>query len=92
MLVIGKSAKPRCFQNVKNLPCKYRSQKKSWMDGELFTNWVREFDCTFVVQGPQIALIIDNSPAHPDITGLEMINLIFLPPNTTSETQTMDQG
>ena len=46
----------------------------------------------FVAQGLQIALIIDNCPAHPGITGLEMINLTFLPPNTTSKTQPMDQG
>ena len=62
------------------------------MDGELFTYWVRELDHKFVAQGRQIALIIDNCPAHPDITDLEMINLIFLPPNTTSKTQPMDQG
>ena len=41
------------------------------MDGELFTNWVRELDRKFVAQVRQIALIIDNCPAHPDITGLE---------------------
>ena len=28
MFVIGKSAKPRCFSGVKNLPCGCRSQKK----------------------------------------------------------------
>ena len=28
MFVIGKSAKPRCFSEVKNLPCRYRSQKR----------------------------------------------------------------
>ena len=87
ILIIGKSAKPHCFQNVKNLPCKYRSQKKSWMDRELLTNWVRELDRKFVAQGRQIALIIDNCPTHLDITGLEMINQMFLPPNTTSKTQ-----
>ena len=87
MLVIGNSAKPRCFQNVKN-----RSKKKSWIDGELLINWVSKLDGKFVAQDRQIALIIDNCPAHPDITGLEMINLIFLPPNTTSKNQPMDQG
>ena len=30
MFVIGKSASPRCFKHVRNLPCRYRSQK---MDG-----------------------------------------------------------
>ena len=33
IIVIGKSASPRCSKHVRNLPCKYRSQKKAWMDG-----------------------------------------------------------
>ena len=36
MFVIGKSASPRSFKHVRNLPCRYRSQKKAWMDGTLF--------------------------------------------------------
>lgn len=28
-LVIGKSAKPRCFKNVKHFPCEYKSNKKA---------------------------------------------------------------
>ena len=31
MLVIGNSKKPRCFINVKQLPCRNRVQKKNWM-------------------------------------------------------------
>ena len=31
MFVIWKSKNPRCFKNVKHLPCEYKSQKKSWM-------------------------------------------------------------
>ena len=34
MFVIGKSQKPRCFKH--NLPCRYRAEKKSWMNSELF--------------------------------------------------------
>ena len=35
---------------------------------------------------------MDNCPAHPEIGGLKAIELCFLPPNTTSITQPMDQG
>ena len=28
MFVISKSEKPRCFKNVKQLPCQYKAQKK----------------------------------------------------------------
>ena len=37
LLVIGKSKNPRCFKNVKSLPCSYKSQAKSWMDSYIFT-------------------------------------------------------
>ena len=31
MFVVGKSKTPRCFKNIKQLPYRYRSRKKSWM-------------------------------------------------------------
>ena len=92
MFVIGKSVKPRCFTGVINLPCRYRAQKKSWMGSSLFEEWVREQDRKFERQGRKIALIVDNCPAHPQISNLKAIHLVFLPPNSTSKTQPMDQG
>ena len=92
MFVIGKSKTPRCFKNVSSLPCRYRSQKKSWMDSALFEEWVRELDVKFEKQNRKIALIIDNCPAHPTIADLSNVKLIFLPPKTTSVSQPMDQG
>ena len=44
IFVVGKSVKPRCFKSVKNLPCQYRSQVKSWMNSFLFDEWVKELD------------------------------------------------
>ena len=92
MFVIGKSQKPRCFKHIKSLPCRYRAQKKSWMNSELFEEWVREQDEKFENEGRKVALIIDNCPAHPVIENLKSITLYFLPPNTTSALQSMDQG
>ena len=92
MFVIGKSQKPRCFKHIKSLPCRYRAQKKSWMNSELFEEWVREQDEKFENEGRKVALIIDNCPAHPVIENLKSITLYFLPPNTTSALQPMDQG
>lgn len=92
MFVIGKSTRPRCFAGIRNLPYRYRLQKKSWMDRTLFEEWVRELDRTFMGKGRKDALIVDNCAAHPHIEGLKAIQLVFLPPNTTSETQPMDQG
>ena len=92
MFVIGKARKPRCFKNVTCLPCRYRHQKKSWMGGILFEEWALELDRNFLSEGRKVALVIDNCPAHPHIENLKAIKLFFLPPNTTSITQPMDQG
>ena len=56
------------------------------MDGISFEVWVRELDRKFLSEGRNVALVIDNCPAHPHI------ELFFLSPNTTSITQPMDQG
>ena len=92
MFVIGKFAKPRCFSGRKSFPCRYRAQKPSWMDVNLFTKWVKEVDRKFASQGRKIALIIDNSPTHPEVDGLKAFELISLPPNATSKKLFLDQG
>ena len=92
MFVIGKSVNPRCFKHVRNLPCRYRSQKKALMDGTLFEEWLRELDRKFEMQGRKFVMIVDNCHTHSEVSGLKAIKLQFLPPNTTSCTQPMDQG
>ena len=62
------------------------------MNSEIFTSWVKHLDRTMIAKGRKIALIVDNCPAHPYVEGLEAVELVFLPPNTTSKLQPMDQG
>ena len=92
MFVIRKANLPKRFEGVKNLPCRYRAQRKSWMTAELFEEWVRLLDRKFSAANRKIALIIDNCTAHPHVEQLDSIELIFLAPITTSNTQHMDQG
>ena len=92
LLVIGKSAKPRCFTGVKTLPCGYRNNKTAWMTSYLFTEWIKQQDKKFAKQKRKVAMVIDNCRAHPNVPDLKAIKLIYLPPNTTSKTQPMDQG
>ena len=92
MFVIGKTKAPGCFKGVKNVPCRYRAQPKSWISSEVFAELVKEIHRHFGVQKRKITLTIDNWPAHPDVPALDWVELIFLPPNTTSITQPMDQG
>ena len=64
LFVTRKSAKPPCFNGVKNLPCHYRSQRKSWIDGDLFTEWEKELDQKFEAQDRKIAFDYQQMP-HP---------------------------
>ena len=92
-LIIGKSAKPRCFNKIKpeSLPVMYRNNKKAWMNSYLFEEWLKKLNRKMKSQNRNILLFIDNAPSHPHLT-LSNVKLAFFPPNTTSKTQPMDQG
>ena len=92
MFVIDKSKKLQCFKTVKQLSCQYRAQKKRWMTGVLFEEWVSKLDSCIRAQSRKVVPLIDNCPAHPEIKNLTNINLIFLPPNTMTVLHPMDQG
>ena len=57
MFVIGKSVNSRCFKHVSYLPCRYLSQKKAWMDGTFFDEWLRGLDRKFEMQGGKIVMM-----------------------------------
>lgn len=92
LTVIGKSQKPRCFKNVKKLPVVYKANKKAWMTSELFQEFLRQWDKELSQNKRKIVLLIDNCTAHIEPKNLQWIKLAFLPPNTTSVLQPMDQG
>ena len=62
------------------------------MDSQIFEEQVRKLDRTFRMEGRKIALLVDNCPAHPFVSDLTNVQLIFLPANTTSVLQKMGQG
>lgn len=92
LLVIGKSKNPRCFKNVKQLPVRYVANKKAWMTSAIFVEELRIWDKELSRKKRKILLIIDNCTAHPSVENLNFIELLFLPPNTSSKIQPMDQG
>lgn len=89
-MVIGKSKNPCCFKNIKKLLVTYKGNKSAWMTSQLFEEEVRKWDSE--LKGRKILLLFDNCPAHPFISNLQNIELAFLPPNTTSVLQPMDQS
>lgn len=91
-LVIGKYKKPRCFKNVENLPTDYTSNTKAWMTCDVFNNWLRSLDKEIKKKKRKILIFVDNCTAHGDIPPLTNIKIKYLPANTTSKLQPLDQG
>jgi len=63
-LLIGKSAKPRCFKDIKIYPLDYKSNKKAWMTSALFEKRLSNFDKKMNLKGKKVHLLIDNGTAH----------------------------
>ncbi|MGH0156192.1 UNVERIFIED_CONTAM: hypothetical protein FKN15_030857 [Acipenser sinensis] len=70
-LLLGTAAKPRCFKNVNlaALPVVYKSQKRAWMDQDIFHDWFHNHFVTNVKQKlqelglpPKAVLLLDNAP------------------------------
>ena len=70
------------------MPSFYLVTKVGWM-GNCLKSGSESWIVSFLLN---VAFVIDNCPAHPHIDNLKAIKLYFLPPNTTSKTQPMDQG
>lgn len=61
--VIDKSARPRCFKNIKKLPVVYSLNAEAQMKN-IFSKFLHIFDRTIEVQNRKI-LFIDNCSVHP---------------------------
>ena len=70
-LVVGKSKRPLCFQNVDmtQLPVVYYSQPSAWMTAEIFESYVvdhliPEIHTTY--PGVKVIPTLDNATCHPE--------------------------
>ncbi|GBO21500.1 Tigger transposable element-derived protein 4 [Araneus ventricosus] len=90
-VLIGKAKKPRCFKNtdVRKLP--WKSNKKAWTTTDIMSDWLVELDNKIKKQKRKSILFMDNATSRPDDLKLKNITLAFLPPNTTSMLQPLDQ-
>lgn len=97
-MVIGKAKKPNAFalsETSDKLESLYRSQKNSWMDGKLFSYYLKDvwYPAVRKRTGNPVCMLMDNCSAHGDgLPDLDGVEYIFLPPNVTSVYQPMDQG
>jgi hypothetical protein len=99
--VIGKSENPRCFSKInrRNLRIKYRFNKTKWMTGLICEEYLRWLNNMMAAQQRHVLLLMDNFSGHElsvhlvgGQQGLSNVRIEWLPPNTTSEWQPMDQG
>ncbi|KAH1017023.1 hypothetical protein HUJ05_007757 [Dendroctonus ponderosae] len=59
LLVIGKSAHPRCFKN-KILPVNYKANSKAWMTSDIFRTELLQWDEKLKLKSRKIVLLVDN--------------------------------
>ena len=93
-LMIGKSVVPHCFRNlnINHLPVTSKFNKKAWMTSLLFEEWIKNFNRRMTNARRQVFLLLDNAPSHPSSLTLSNVKTLFLPANTTSKLQPLDQG
>ncbi|GFW44833.1 tigger transposable element-derived protein 6 [Trichonephila clavipes] len=91
-LVIGKSAKPRCFKGINSFPTKYCSNKKAWMTTELYNEWLVSLNLDMKREKRYILLFLDNCTVHNNALPLSNVKLQFFPPNSTAKLQPLEQG
>lgn len=99
-LFINRSLRPRSMknENFSTLPVYWMANTKAWMTKELFSRWFKE---CFVPDAKRyleekgldfkVLLLLDNAPGHLEIAHPN-VKIIFLPANTTSIIQPLDQG
>jgi len=95
-MVVYKSLKPRAFKSkdMNHLPMFWRANNKAWVSAQIFNDW---FTNCFILQVEmylklknlpfKALLLIDNAPGHPpSLLKFQHsdIEVMFMPPNTTS--------
>lgn len=99
---IGTARHPHAFRaagiNIQNLNLVWRSNQKAWMTSCIFMEFLYWFDRRMA--GRKVALLMDNFSAHQTavreiVSGqhpLQNTLIIWLPANSTSRYQPLDQG
>jgi hypothetical protein len=103
LTVIGESTNPRYFKRQTgssklNLSCIYTNSKRPWMTKNGFIKWLLAFENFIKNKGENVLLLMDNFSGHfpnENITRLlplKHVKIVYLPANTTSAIQPLDQG
>jgi hypothetical protein len=95
--IIGKHKTPRALKNVsvRTMGGQWRWNSKAWMNTAIMSEWLQEF-YRHIGNTRQVLLTMDNFSAH--YTAVELhpppsnIKICWLPANSTSRYQPLDQG
>ncbi|XP_045116125.1 tigger transposable element-derived protein 1-like [Portunus trituberculatus] len=102
-LLVYTSENPRALKNIAKafLPVVWKSNSKAWVTQAIFQEW---FYNQFIPEVEKycrsnsipfnVLLVLDNAPGHPPYLDdfHPNVKVVYLPPNTTSIIQPMDQG
>jgi hypothetical protein len=106
LCILGTAKQPRCFKpgEIQDLGISYFANKKAWMTRNTFKLWFHEHFIPNVVNYAElhkiegkILLLLDNAPGHFKEIDSDLIDpagrvlVRYLPKNTTSRIQPMDQ-
>ena len=96
LLFIHRYETPRAIRgiNKSSLPVWYYWNQKAWMQRSIFKRFLDRLNSKMRQERRNIILLLDNASSHkPDnIQNLSNVRIHFLPPNTTSHIQPIDQG
>ncbi|KAH9076492.1 hypothetical protein Ae201684P_010436 [Aphanomyces euteiches] len=93
LLVINKAFMPRVFKKTLPLGILWHANSKAWMTGSIFGHYCFWLNKRMSDEGRKNWLLLDNAPCHvvPE-SMLTHVKVVFLPANTTCETQPLDAG
>ena len=93
-LMVGHSAKPRCFRGIKSLWVDCFPNKSTWMTARIFEEFLKKMNNAQEKKSKRCCLLIDNAYVHKisNPGKFPFIKISFLPPDTISATQPLDAG
>lgn len=98
MMIISSLRKPRVFKkrSGEELGLDYKPNNNAWMNSVLFYNWLVRFDdYTGGARNWHVALLTDSWSIlgkSETIPALQNVEVVFLPPNTTSKVEPVNAG
>ena len=69
----------------------WKANAKSWMTRAIFLEYLQQFNNRMQFENQKRLVLLDDAPCHPEME-LSNVKLVFLPPNTTAGTQSLDNG